>query len=451
MYDSTAAAGTSATVAPLDPDDVREEVVTLLRRLVTCDTSNPPGRETQAAAIIEDFAREAGLETERVATDDARTNLIVRLPGRGSGPSLGFLGHFDVVPADREDWSVEPFAAIERDGAIWGRGTVDMKCQVAASTVALARLARAGFRPQGDLMLILVSDEEVGEAGVGAPHLVEARPELMPDLVVGEGAGERYDTTSGPVYLLDCGVKRSSMVTITAHGTTGDASLPDVGSNAIHELARLLERMRAWESPVVIPDEVRELIDFLAPGIDDPGEQVAAARAASPQLDQVIAALTGTVFTPVTMESPEPLNVVPRRASAKLQTIVVPGTTRDDIEAEVRAALGEGNYELDIEDPEGGLMSPTVSPLRDAIERFLAEHDPAARLVPAMGYGFADCHLMRTAYGSTAYGFIPFRHADPLQNLTTKHAADERILIDDLVFQVQAAHAIATHVGQLTA
>src|SRR3954447_26865921 len=226
------------------PADLRAEARDLLRRLVACDTSNPPGRETQAAAILEDYLQAAGLECERVTKDPDRTTLVVRLRGTGGGPSLFFLGHLDVVVARREEWSVEPFAAIERDGAIWGRGTVDMKCQVAATAVALATLAREGFKPNGDLMLLLMSDEEVGEAEVGAPYFVQARPDLRPDFVIGEGAGERYDTPAGPVYLLDCGVKATASATVTVRGRPGDASLPDTGPNALYEAGRLLSRLQ---------------------------------------------------------------------------------------------------------------------------------------------------------------------------------------------------------------
>src|SRR3954469_12583934 len=91
---------------------MRDEVTELLRRLVACDTSNPPGRETQAAAILEDHLLAAGLECELVAKDPDRANLVARLRGRDAGPSLAFLGHLDVVVARREEWSVEPFAAI---------------------------------------------------------------------------------------------------------------------------------------------------------------------------------------------------------------------------------------------------------------------------------------------------------------------------------------------------
>jgi acetylornithine deacetylase/succinyl-diaminopimelate desuccinylase-like protein len=95
-----------------------EEVGALLRRLIACDTSNPPGNETHALAVLEDYLLDAGLECERVCKDPDRANLVARLRGTGDGPSLGFLGHIDVVPADRTRWSVDPFAGIQRDGVI---------------------------------------------------------------------------------------------------------------------------------------------------------------------------------------------------------------------------------------------------------------------------------------------------------------------------------------------
>src|SRR3954454_6128040 len=436
------------TSALLDTE-LRAEACDLLRRLVACDTSNPPGRETAAAAILEDYLQTAGLDCARVAEDPDRANLLVRLRGRGTGPSLAFLGHLDVVVARREDWSVEPFAGVERDGAIWGRGTVDMKCQVAATAVALATLAREGFEPNGDLMLLLVADEEVGDAEVGAPFFVEQRPDLNPDFVIGEGAGERFASPGGPIYLLDHGVKATASATLTVRGRAGDASLPDAGPNALFETARLLGRLEAHRSPVRIQPEIEPVIDAVAPGAGSPEARLATARAADPGLDRVLGALVGTTIQPTILEAPAPQNVIPEESTVTLSCIVLPRTSREDLERELRDALGDGDYDLEVVPPKGGLVSDADTPLREAIEAFLAEHDGEARLVPALGYGFSDCHVLREAYGCVAYGFIPFRHADPMTNLETKHGFDERVLVDDLVFQTQAAASIARTIGRL--
>jgi acetylornithine deacetylase/succinyl-diaminopimelate desuccinylase-like protein len=428
----------------------RDEVTRLLQRLVACDTSNPPGREAQAAAILEDYLHSTGVACERVAKDPERPNLIATLAGRGGGPSLAFLGHLDVVQARRQDWSVEPFAGVERDGAIWGRGTIDMKCQVAATAVALATLAREGFLPNGDLMLILMADEEVGEAGVGAPFLVEAKPDLCPDYLIGEGAGERFDTPRGPLYLLDHGVKQTGSATLTVRGRAGDASLADLGPNASFELARLLTRLRDYAPPQRIPPEVRPLLEFLAPD-SDLNALVESARAANPALSLIIGALVTNVVNATVIEAPGPENVVREEATVTLQCVLLPGVTKQNLEHELREALGDGDYTLEVADPAGGLTSPTATPLHHAIEDFLAEHDPDAHLIPTLAYGYSDCHTLRDAYGTIAYGFIPFRHADPMINLTTKHGVDERVLIDDLVFQTQAAIHVARAIGSLAA
>jgi acetylornithine deacetylase/succinyl-diaminopimelate desuccinylase-like protein len=394
------------------------EAAELLRRLVACDTSNPPGREAAAAAIVEDVLRDAGVACERVAKDPERPNLIARLRGRGDGPSLCFLGHLDVVQARWQDWSTDPFAGAIVDGVLVGRGTVDMKSQVAAAVTALATLARERFEPNGDVMLVLCADEEVGDANVGAPFLVKARPDLAPTYVIGEGGGERYVRSDGPVYTFDHGVKMSAKATLTVRGRAADASLPGNGENALVELARLLTRLPQPQRP------------------EDPWEW----------LQQ---ALAQNVWTPTAAEANGPQNVVPEQATATIYCAALPGATKDGLDTELRELLGPGGYDLEVSEPTGGRTSPVESPLRDAIESFVAENDADARVEPVLGYGFSDCDLFRQHYGSIAYGFIPFRHAPPLENLTRKHGVDERIRLADLEFQVAAALSIAKYIGAL--
>src|SRR5947208_785005 len=143
--------------------DLRVETVRLLAELIRIDTTNPPGNETPAAERLAAFLASAGVEPRLVGRVPERANLVARLPGRGEGPTLMLLGHTDVVLADPGEWSVPPFAGLERDGQVWGRGALDMKGQVAAEAVAFAALAREGWSGGGDLVLCAVADEEVGD------------------------------------------------------------------------------------------------------------------------------------------------------------------------------------------------------------------------------------------------------------------------------------------------
>jgi acetylornithine deacetylase/succinyl-diaminopimelate desuccinylase-like protein len=191
------------------------------------------------------------------------------------------------------------------------------------------------------------------------------------------------------------------------------------------------------------------LIDAVAPADGSPEERLAAARGMHPALDRILGALVGTTIQPSILEAPAPQNVVPSEAVVTLTCIALPETTEAALERELRDALGEGDYELELTPLKGGSVSDKDTPLRDAIEAFLAEHDSEARLIPALAYGYSDCHVLREAYGCVAYGFIPFRHAEALTNLQTKHGADERVLIDDVEFQTQAAISIARSIGEL--
>jgi acetylornithine deacetylase/succinyl-diaminopimelate desuccinylase-like protein len=92
--------------------DLRAEVLSLCQALIRVDTTNPPGRETAAAVLLRDHLEAAGVDCELVARDPDRANLVARIPGSGDGPSLAFVGHLDVVPADPRAWTHPPFDAV---------------------------------------------------------------------------------------------------------------------------------------------------------------------------------------------------------------------------------------------------------------------------------------------------------------------------------------------------
>ena len=113
----------------------RDEVTALLQVLLRLDTVNPPGNETRAAELLRAYLAENGVECELYAREPHRANLVARIKG-GDGPSLGFLSHTDTVLADPAEWDRDPWSGDLVDGEVWGRGALDMKDQVAASTVA---------------------------------------------------------------------------------------------------------------------------------------------------------------------------------------------------------------------------------------------------------------------------------------------------------------------------
>ena len=426
------------------PDDavLQAEVVDLTQQLIRLDTTNAPGNETRAAQLLRDYLTDAGVECELVAREPSRANLVARIPGTSQAPSLAFVGHTDVVPADPRDWTHPPFEGVVDDhGFLYGRGAIDMKNEVAARAVAMARLAREGFRPAGDLWLLAVADEEDGMADVGMRWLLETRPDIRPTFAVNEGGGERLELADGRTVLtVGVGEKGTYPARVTAVGEAGHASTPSVGRNAVPLLGELLRRVGIGMPTVRRHPLVDAMLEVL---LGDPGDDLekalATAGALHPALVDTLPALAGTTMAPTVLDASNKRNVMPARASMELDCRILPGTTAADVEREVRARLGGGvDYELSWPEPLiAGSSSPATGPMLEAFRGFLAEEDDDAVLLPVLGTGFTDSVYLRAGAGSTAYGFSPFRRtpSDVLQ--AGYHNADERVHVDDLLLSTR--------------
>ena len=421
---------------------LRDEVTALLQALLRFDTVNPPGNETQAAELLRDYLAGSGVECELLAREPHRANLVARIRG-GDGPSLGFLSHTDTVLADRAEWDRDPWSGDLVDGEIWGRGALDMKDQVAASTVAFASLAREGVRLSGDLLLIVVADEEVG-AGYGLSWLVEAHPEAARcDYAINEGGGDRLVVGGAPVYLCATAEKMSAPFTVRVHGRSGHASMPGIGDNALVKAARYLEALGAYEPPRELIPEAKGLLEATlgeAPPLD---EALARAREVHPMLAGLVEPLLAFTLSPTMIDASHQRNVIPALCEITVDCRLLPETTPADVEPLIRAALGNGDYDLEFLEAVGGTRSPLDTPLWAALERFTAAIEPGASLAPMACPGFTDSHYLRQAFGTVAYGFFPIRSMDP--ELATKliHSANERIPVDDLELGVDMLRSAA--------
>jgi acetylornithine deacetylase/succinyl-diaminopimelate desuccinylase-like protein len=431
--------------------ELRDEATALLRALLRIDTSNPPGNETPAALLLKDHLEAAGVASELVARTPGRANLVARIPGTGDGPSLALLGHTDVVPADPAGWRHPPFAGhLDDDGYLWGRGAVDMKNETATRAVAMAVLARSGFRPRGDLVFIAEADEEDGAEAVGLTWLVRERPDIGTDYVLNEGASERLTLADGrTVVTINVGEKATLPALVTALGHAAHASTPEAGANAVPRLAVLISRLAAHRAPRRVLPETRALLEALVGPFDgDLDAAIARARALHPAFGELVGPLFQTTIAPTRLRGSTARNVMPARASVECDCRVLPGTAEADLEAELRGALGKDlAYDLEfLEPPIGGSVSPIDTPLFEVCRRFVAENDPGAVLLPTLCTGFTDSHFMREAFGSVAYGFWPMRHTPYEVAAAGIHSTDERIHADDLGyatrFHVEACRAI---------
>jgi acetylornithine deacetylase/succinyl-diaminopimelate desuccinylase-like protein len=428
---------------------IREEATELLRQLIRLDTVNPPGNETAAAELLRAYLEESGVDCELFAKVPERANLVARIPGRGSGPRLALLSHTDTVVADAAEWRLDPWSGELRDGEIWGRGALDMKGQVAASAVAIASLAREGFRPGGDLIFVASADEEVG-VDVGLQWLVRAHPEAVrAEYSLNEGGGDRV-VFREPLYLCSTAEKMSSPFLLRVRGRSGHASMPGVADNALVKAAVLIERLARFTPERRHGPETEALVAAITGGRVPPAAEAAdRVREVHPLAGALVEPLLSLTLSPTIITASQTRNVIPAVCDVTVDCRLPPGQSSGEAEAAIRGALGQGDYELVWLEHHGGTRSPVEGPLWDAVASFVGEVEPGAKAVPICSAGFTDSHWMRDAFDTVAYGFFPLRTMDPELASLLVHSADERIHVEDLELGTEFLRHAARRIGSL--
>jgi len=413
---------------------LRDEVTDLLQRLIRVDTTNPPGNETAAAELLRDYLEAAGIECELIAKVPERANLVARIPG-GDGPSLLFLGHTDVVLADPAEWSVPPFSGELKDGMVWGRGALDMKSEVAANAVAMASLAREGFKPSGDLIFAATADEEAGY-GFGLEWLCEAHPDAVRcDFAINEGGGDRVELEDGrPVYAATVAEKMTAPFVLRVRGRSGHASMPRIADNALVNAVRLIERIAEYRPEPQLGPEVEGFLQVVLGEVYPASEAAERVAALSPVAAVIVDALLAPTFSPTMISASKKRNVIPAICEVEVDCRLLPGQHPEHVEPMIRAVLGgDVDYELEWIEARGGTRSSLDTPLWRALEEWVAEAEPGASAVPLACVGFTDSHWLREAFGTVAYGFFPSTGELPPEIAASLiHSADERIPVSDL-------------------
>jgi acetylornithine deacetylase/succinyl-diaminopimelate desuccinylase-like protein len=363
------------------------------------------------------------------------------------GPTLCYLGHVDTVLADAQEWAHDPWSGEVIDGYLWGRGSLDMKSQVAAEIAAAASLARSGWRPAaGELLIAAVVDEETGGA-LGAEWICKTHPEKVRcDLLINEGGGGWFEYAGKRCYGVCCAEKGVFRFNVVTDGVAGHASMPGMGENALLKMGPVLDRLAARQPSYELTDEPRGFLRGLGEDPEDPAGSIARLRAADPRLATMFEPMLGVTFTPTRIRASEKINVIPSRAELKVDCRVPPGLGEEQVRRGVAEVLGEEEgFRIEFTEQVVGNRSPMDSELMRTIINWIGQRDPGAAVVPVILPGFTDSRHFRAAFPEcVAYGFFPQRHQSLIETAPLVHSADERIDVRDLQFATEFFTDLAT-------
>ncbi len=439
----------------IDFKSITEEGVKLLSELIKIDTTNPPGNELPAAELIAEKMRDYGYEPIVLESDKNRGNVIVRMEGKGEGPSLLLLSHLDVVPADPKRWSFDPFCGEIKDDYVLGRGAIDCKGLVAVEAMIMRLLAEEKKAPKGDIIFAATADEEKG--GIkGVKWLIENHPDLIKaDFVINEGGGIPIKIGDRLLYTIQVAEKGVFVVKIKTFGKPAHASTPQLGENAISKMAEIIKRISEYKSPVNIVPIVREFIEklgrvtaqralidlLLTPEFTDNVLNIIAKE--NKIIAEMIRASVRNTITPTMIKGGLKENIVPDYCELTLDCRILPGKTVDDLKNEINEVLKGLDFELEVVGGNVGSESSRETILYEVIEKILHKYVPNALLVPVMSTGATDSRYFRLMLNSTCYGFWPTSPESTLEKLIPLiHGIDERISVKDIEFSIRVLYDI---------
>src|SRR5215472_11743141 len=224
----------SAQVPAIDWQQQKAEILRHHRSLVQIDTSNPPGNETKAVEYLKKVFDAEGIPSQIFSLDPSRANIVARLKGNGSKRPLLILAHLDVVGVQREKWPVDPFAAVLKDGYIWGRGSVDDKDKVAANLMTMLLLKRMGAKLDRDVIFLAESGEE-GTTGPGIDFMVSRHFDAIDaEFAMTEGGGATNENGRVTTVQIQTTEKVPRTTRLVVNGTSGHGSVPRVDNALVH-------------------------------------------------------------------------------------------------------------------------------------------------------------------------------------------------------------------------
>lgn len=420
------------------PDHELDTTARIARALIRFDTTNYGGGksngEADAAEYVSAYLTGLGLSPKLFESEPGRVSVVARVEGSDrSKPALVVHGHTDVVPAQPDNWSVDPFGGVIQDGMLWGRGAVDMKNMDAMMLTALADILGAGQQPSRDLVIAFFADEEAGGV-LGSGYLVKNHPELFAGATeaISEVGGYSVTLNGTRAYLLQTGEKALVWVKLIARGTASHGSHV-MRNNAVTKLAEAVAIVGRREWPVRLTDTTTELLGELARILEvDPQkvgpDEIALATGTT---SRFIQASLRTTTNPTALTAGYKHNVIPDTAEALIDIRTLPGE-EDAVLAELAELVGP-DIEIVVLHRDIGLETAFSGPLVEAMTAALNAQDPGAPVLPYMLSGGTDNKAL-SLLGIKGYGFAPLKLPPELDFPAMFHGVDERVPLEALVF-----------------
>jgi acetylornithine deacetylase/succinyl-diaminopimelate desuccinylase-like protein len=440
----------------IDWQGVRDEAVEILRSYIRINTTNPPGNEMEAARYLEGILRKEGVETIIYEPVPLRANLMAVITGKKKDRPLILLNHMDVVPAESDKWSLDPFGGIIKDGYIYGRGAIDMKAKGVAELMALLLLKRYQIPLKRDVIFLATADEEVGGRW-GVKWMLEREPHLKEAACVLNEGGCILVREDGELdhYEIATAQKVVAQFMVKARGRTGHGSMPHQDSATV-KLIRVLNRLTEWETPLEVIPLVKEYFFNLTKveGADNVAEYrdieealrdpvFTKAFIANPQYN----AMVRNTLTPTILKAGQKINVIPSEAKAAFDCRILPGTSSKTFFARLREIIGDNEIAITpLPEFESNPLppSPTNNELYNAIERVAQSKDPGCIVTPFLITGATDSRFFREI-GIPCYDFSPFRLRQ--EDLKLVHGHNERISVENLGFASEVIFEIVHEVA----
>jgi acetylornithine deacetylase/succinyl-diaminopimelate desuccinylase-like protein len=430
--------------APPSPPDLAklsEEAQGWLADLIRINTTNPPGNEMAAAKYVFGILQKEGINSEVIEIAPGRGIAIGRLQAGtlpDSANALLLLAHLDVVGVDASKWTVDPFAAVIRDGYLYGRGAIDDKGMLAANLAVMVGLKRSGARLGRDLIFLATDDEEQGGPASIKTVVDKYWDKIACAYALNEGGRLMQKDGKAQYVGIQASEKVSYNVTVVAKGPSGHGSMPRP-DNAVVHLAAAIAKVGAYQAPAQPNTITRRYFEQLAKIEDDDTakwmralEQLERADLAAKHLSEqspMWNSMLRDSVAPTMIHGGFRNNVVPSEATANLNVRLLPGHSIQELIAQLGKVVNDPQvrFELGSDTGENAPPSELDSPIFKSIEKITSQDFPGAVVLPFLSTGATDSAQLRL-HKVQAYGLLPFPLADADDQ--RMHADDERIPLD---------------------